>query len=82
MENNEIMINEEFENVSDIIVADEESGIGTGMAVLIGAGLALAVGGAVKVGKWAFAKLKAKKELRQPDKEIIVDPDEIEEIAS
>jgi hypothetical protein len=82
MENNEIMITEVFENMGDTIVADEESGIGTGMAVLIGAGLALAVGGAVKAGKWAFAKLKAKKELRQPDKEIIIDPDEIEELAS
>ena len=59
MENNEIMINEEFDMVDDHIVADDGKGMGTGMAMLIGAGLAFAVGGAVKAGKWAIGKIKA-----------------------
>lgn len=54
MDNNEIMIN-------------EGSGLGTGMSMLIGAGLAFAVGGAVKVGKWAYGKVKAKREFRKYD---------------
>ena len=81
MENNEIMINEEYE-IMENPIDEEGSGIGTGMAMLIGAGLAFAVGGAVKLGKMAYAKIKAKKELRQPDKEIHVEPEDLEEIAS
>lgn len=82
MENNEIMINEEIEVMDDHIVADDGNGIGTGMAMLIGAGLAFAVGGAVKAGKWAIAKIKAKKELKKPDKEVLVEEEDLEEIAS
>lgn len=82
MENNEIMINEEIEVMDDRIVADDGTGIGTGMAMLIGAGLAFAVGGAVKAGKWAYSKIKAKKELKKPDKEILVEEEDLEEIAS
>lgn len=82
MENNEIMINEEVEVMDGNIVADEGSGIGTGMAMLIGAGLAFAVGGAVKLGKKLYAKVKAKKELKKPDKEVLVEDKDLEEIAS
>jgi hypothetical protein len=82
MENNEIMNYEEIEIMDDQIVADDGSGIGTGIAMLIGAGLAFAVGGAVKLGKKAYAAYKAKKELRQPDKEILVEPEDCEEIAA
>lgn len=82
MENNEIMINEEVEVMDNNIVADEGSGIGTGMAMLIGAGLAFAVGGAVKLGKKLIAKAKAKKELKKPDREVLVDDEDLEEIAS
>ena len=82
MENNEIMINEEVEVMDDAIVADNGSGIGTGMAMLIGAGLAFAVGGAVKLGKKLYTKAKAKRELKKPDKEILVEEEDLEEIAS
>ena len=82
MENNEIMINEEFEIMDDHIVADDGNGIGTGVAMLFGAGLALAVGGAVKAGKWAIAKFKEKKELNQPDGEVLVDDSDLEKVAT
>lgn len=82
MENNEIMINEEVEVMDNHIVADDGNGIGTGMAMLIGAGLAFAVGGVVKAGKWAYGKIKAKKKLKKPDKEVLVDDEVLEEIAS
>lgn len=82
MENNEIMMIEDNEVMDNEIVADEGSGIGTGMAMLIGAGLAFAVGGAVKLGKKLIAKAKAKKELKQPDKEVLVEDKDLEEIAS
>lgn len=60
MENNEIMINEEFDMVDDHIVADDGNGLGTGAAMLIGAGVALAVGAAVNLGKKGIKALKAK----------------------
>lgn len=82
MENNEIMINEEVEVMDDNIVADGGSGIGTGMAMLIGAGLAFAVGGAVKLGKKLIAKAKANKELKKPEKEVLVEDEDLEAIAS
>ena len=82
MENNEIMINEEFEVMDDHIVVDDGNGIGTGVAMLIGAGLAFAVGGAVKAGKWAYEKIKAKKELKQPDKDVLVEESDLEKVAT
>lgn len=82
MENNEIMINEEVEVMDDNIVADGGSGIGTGMAMLIGAGLAFAVGGAVKLGKKLITKAKANKELKKPEKEVLVEDEDLEAIAS
>ena len=82
MDNNEIMINEEIEVMDDHIVADDGNGIGTGMAMLIGAGLAFAVGGAVKAGKWVYAKIKANKELKKPDMKVQVEDEDIEKIAS
>lgn len=82
MENNEIMINEEIEAMDDHIVADDGASVGTGVAMLIGAGLAVAVGAVVKLGKKAYVAYKAKKELRKPDKEILVEPDEIEDVAT
>ena len=51
----------------------EETGMGTGVAMLIGAVLTLAVGAAVKVGKKLYAKYKAKKELRKPNDDDIVE---------
>ena len=65
----EIKVNEEYDMVDEPIVADDGNGIGTGVAMLIGAGLAFAAGGAVKLGKWAWGKIKANKEAKQSDKE-------------
>ena len=61
MENNEIMNYEEIEVMDDAVVADEGNGMATGIAMLIGAGLTLAVGAGVKFGKKVYADLKAKK---------------------
>lgn len=82
MENNEIIMNEEIEVMDDTYVADENTGIGAGIAMLIGAGLTLAVGAGVKFGKKAIANWKAKKELRQPEEEIVVEPEQVEEVAA
>lgn len=82
MENNEIMNYEETDVMNDDVVVNEGTGIGTGVAMLIGAGLTLAAGAAVKLGKKAVAAYKAKKELRKPDKEIIVEADQVEEVAT
>ena len=63
-------------------MAEEGNGIGTGIAMLIGAGLACAVGAGVKLGKKVYAAYKAKKELRQPDKEILVESEDLEEVVA
>ena len=60
----------------------DNSGIGTGMAMLIGAGLTLATTAIVKLGKKAWAAYKAKKELRKPDKEVIVDDQDLVDVAT
>lgn len=82
MENNEIMNYEDIEIVDDTVVETEGSGMSTGLAMLIGAGVTLAVGAGVKLVKGMIAKHKAKKELRKPESEITVDPEDVEEIAS
>ena len=81
MENNEIMNYEEIE-VMDDVEMNENAGIGTGVAMLIGAGLTFAAGAAVKLGKKLYADFKAKKELRQPDKEINVEPEDVAKVAA
>lgn len=82
MENNEMMNYEEIDVMNDAVVADEGSGIGTGVAMLIGAGLTFAVGAGVKLAKKGIAKWKEKKELKKPDKETIVDAEKVVEIAT
>lgn len=63
---NEIMNNDEImEEVDATEVETKGSGMGTGMAMLIGAGLAFASTAVVKLGKKAFAAYKTKKELRK-----------------
>lgn len=57
---NEIM-NYEEEVMEPEIETEEKSGIGTGAAMLLGAGLTLAVGAMVKFGKKLVEKCKAKK---------------------
>ena len=82
MENFEI-VNVEGTEMDDVItVAEEGSGMGTGVAMLIGAGLAVAVGAAVKLGKKVVKTVKAKRELRRPDKEIEVTDEDCEMISS
>lgn len=82
MENNEIMNYDEIEVMDDAIVAEEKSGVGTGVAMLIGAGLALAVGAGVKLGKKMYANFKAKREIHKPDKEVIVDEEDLVAVAT
>ena len=81
MENNEIM---EMDEIMDIEVIDmepeERSGLSTGGAMLIGAALTAATVAVVKLGKKAWAKYKAHKELRKPDREVEVDDDDIAEV--
>lgn len=78
---NEIMNIEEVEAMdNEVMVENEGSGIGTMVAMAIGAGLTLAVGAGVKLGKKLLAKHKAKKEFREPDHEVIVDDEDIEEV--
>ena len=79
---NEIMNIEEVEVMDDeVMVENEGSGIGTMVAMAIGAGLTLAVGAGVKLGKKLYAGYKAKKEFRKPDHDVIVDEEAIEEVA-
>ena len=59
---NEIMNYEEEAMEPEVEVETEEkSGMGTGAAMLLGAGLTLAVGAMVKFGKKLVEKCKAKK---------------------
>ena len=64
---NEIMNFEDVEVVEGEIV-NERSGIGTGTAMLIGAGLVFAVGAGIKAVKKGIAALKAKKEAKEAEK--------------
>lgn len=82
MENNEMIMNEEIEVMDDAVVAEESTGIGTGIAMLIGAGLTFAVGAGVKLGKKLYADYKAKKAINKPDKEILVEPEDVAEVAA
>lgn len=82
MENNEIMEYENIDVMDDTVMEDEGTGVGAGVAMLIGAGLTLAVGAGVKLAKKAYAAYKAKKELHQPDKEIIVEDEDLEEVVA
>lgn len=82
MENNEITKVVEDETQIEDIVVREDSGIGTGAAIAIGACLACAVGAAVKGAQWLIGRFKAKKELRAPENEIEVTDEDIEEIVT
>lgn len=82
MENNELMNYEDIEIMDDAVEANESTGIGTGLAMLIGAGLTLAIGAGVKLAKKGIAAYKAKKELRKPENEVLVDAADIEEVVA
>ena len=61
-------------------VETEESGIRPGMVVLIGAGLTAAGIAAVKLGKKAFAKIKAKKEAKEAEEDDFVEVTDDEDV--
>lgn len=68
---NEIMNYEENEiaEVENDEVGLEDSGMSTGMAMLIGAGLTIATAAVVKLGKKLFTMYKAKKEAKKAEQE-------------
>ena len=72
---NEVMNYEEevMEPEFEIDEVERDSGMSAGVAVLIGAGVTAAGIAAVKLGKKLYAKIKARKELRQPDEDEIVE---------
>ena len=82
MENNEIMNFEAVDMSDDMIMEGEGTGISTGGAMLIGAGLTLAIGAGIKLAKKGWAYLKAKKELKQPDHEVVVEDQDIERVVT
>ena len=61
----------------------EDTGMSTGVAMLIGAGITLAVGAAVKLGKKGIDYIKAKKALRKPEEgfEVEVTDEDIKKVA-
>ena len=75
---NEIMNYEENEiaEIENDEVGLEDSGMSTGMAMLIGAGLAIATGGLIKLGKKLYMAYKAKKESKKAQEE---DYEEVED---
>lgn len=72
---NEVMNYEEemIPEVETYEMESEGSGLSTGVAMLIGAGLTAASVAAVKLGKNLYAKFKAKKELRLFDEDDAVE---------
>ena len=60
----------------------EDTGMSTGVAMLIGAGITLAVGAAVKLGKKGIDYIKAKKALRKPEEgsEVEVTDDDVKKV--
>ena len=65
MENEVMNYDETMEEIEATEMDTEGSGMGTGVAMLIGAGLTIATGAVIKLGKKAFAAYKTKKELRE-----------------
>ena len=67
---NEVFESEVYETES------ENAGIGTGLAMLIGAGITAAGVAVVGLGKKLWANYKAKKELRLVDQDEFIEADE------
>lgn len=65
----EVMVNE----VENDEAETESSGMGTGAAMLLGAGLTLATGAMIKLGKKMFKAIKARKEAKNADEEELED---------
>lgn len=84
MNENEIMMNDEVTEVPEVIEEEERSGMSTGLAVLIGAGLALAGAKAFKFAKKKYEEFKAKtdgdlKKAETPEDSKVVQIDSVEE---
>jgi hypothetical protein len=82
MENNMEIMNEGIEAMVDNVVVDNAVAKGNGMAVLKGAGLALAVVAGIKLAVNAYKTYQTNKELRQPDKETVVEDKDVEEVVA
>ena len=67
---NEVFESEVYETES------ENTGIGTGLAMLIGAGITAAGVAVVSLGKKLWANYKAKKELRLVDQDEFIEADD------
>lgn len=81
MENTEIM-NEAMDAVIEDVVVDEVVVKANKMNLVLKGGLVAAAVAVVAVlAKKGYDAYKAKKALHQPDKEIIVDDEDIEEVA-
>ena len=82
MENTEIM-KEAMDTVIEDVVVDEVIANGKNMNMILKGGLAVAAVAAVAVlAKNGYDAYKAKKELRQPDKEIIVEAEDLAEVTA
>lgn len=66
---NEIMNYDEVMETEEVTVAEGKTGIGTGLAMLIGGGLALAGAAGIKKLKKVIANRKAKKAAEAEDSE-------------
>lgn len=81
----DIITNEEVMNteMDTIDMEPEDTGMSAGVAMLIGAGITLAVGAAVKFGKKGIDYIKAKKALRKPEEgfEVEVTDEDIKKVA-
>lgn len=80
MENNEVMVMDEI--IDETVVADGGKSLGTGTAILIGLGVAAAIGAGVALSKKVGAWIRAKKELRKPDREVEVDDEDLENVVA
>lgn len=80
--NNEMVELVEVNETPETEVEVEETGMGTGMAMLIGSGLTLAVIAGVRKGRELWAKHKAKKSAIEADAEVINDNNDDSETAS
>lgn len=69
---------EEVENDNDEVEV-KDSGISTGVAMLIGAGLTIATGGLIKLGKKLVNKYKAKKAEQKTEAESDEDYEVVDE---
>ena len=79
MESNEIM-NEVMDTVIEDVVVDTVPTKGTGKTVAIVTLVTLALGAGAALVKKLYDKNQAKKEMRQPDKEIVVEDEELIEV--